>query len=331
MRLNALSLFMKKWVKLLKIAIFYGCLTNTSFAYDNAMAIRARDEALRALQGFNPVTVLPEYTQTPKESSLHPQEGSNDLSTQGQSALQSNHAANEVYQEAKTRTPAPYNPSTPELSHAEKILEAAETASEPECQKGLCDNTVPESSDDIGEGVSKLGALSGASTDVSNNQVGSGMPSIFKGTSYECRKYPLGFRDCCTGSGWGDWVKHCPQDLQVLQRAKAENRVVFLGGYKRHKYGAHHYSYCIFPNKLAGIVQVQGRGGQLGISFGQAKYPNCRGITPEELSNINFAALDLTAIQQELIARMVLPGTGSIQSTNQAHIEKLKQMEKPHD
>lgn len=199
------------------------------------------------------------------------------------------------------------------------------------CADGQCDTSKSEASDDMVEGLSRFGALTGVAGDVAANQVRSGTPAIFTGSAKECKKYPLGFRDCCTDSGWGDWVKHCPQDLQELQRAKQENRVVYLGAYKRHKLGSHHYAYCIFPTKLASIVQIQGRGGQLGIPYGTAEYPNCRGLTPEELERINFAALDLSPIQQELISRTTLPNNGLINSANQTHVERLKQQGRAYD
>ncbi|HDV5785733.1 TPA: type-F conjugative transfer system mating-pair stabilization protein TraN [Legionella pneumophila] len=199
------------------------------------------------------------------------------------------------------------------------------------CSDGQCDSSKSEASDDMAEGLSRLGALAGVAGDVTANKVRSGSPAIFTGSAKECKKYPLGFRDCCTDSGWGDWVKHCPQDLQVLQRAKQENRVVYLGSYKNHKLGARHYSYCIFPTQLASIVQIQGRGGQLGIPYGTAQFPNCRGLTPEELERINFAALDLSLIQQELIARMALPNNGFITNANQSHIERLSLQGRAHD
>ncbi|HAT8643612.1 TPA: type-F conjugative transfer system mating-pair stabilization protein TraN [Legionella pneumophila] len=199
------------------------------------------------------------------------------------------------------------------------------------CADGQCDSSIAETSDDIQEGLSRLGALGGVAGDVNANQVKSGAAAIFIGNSQECKKYPLGFRDCCTDSGWGDWVKHCPQDLQVLQRAKQENRVVYLGNYKKHKLGSHHYTYCIFPTKLAAIVQIQGRGGQLGIPYGTAQYPNCRGLTPEELERINFSVLDLSPLQQELMARMALPANGQIGANNQSKVERLNREGRSHD
>lgn len=199
------------------------------------------------------------------------------------------------------------------------------------CTDGKCDASEEESSNDIGEGISRLGVLTGAADVVSVNQISSGSPMIFTGMAQECEKYPLSFRDCCTDSGWGDWIAHCPQELQDLQRAKSENRVVYLGNYKHHTLGTRRYSYCIFPNPLAAIVQIQGRGGQLGISYGSAEYPDCRGLSPEELARIDFGLLNLSAIEQSLVARMLLPNDDLMKQSNQSHIERLKQEGRAHD
>jgi hypothetical protein len=304
-----------------------------AFANNPSDALKAREEAMRALQGFNPASVLKGYTNSPTETALQPQEGSNQLTSQGLSALNNNGAANEVYQQAHSREKVASNSDSSEMHHAERILENAEKIDSVSvgCGMGECDASSSESSTDQGEGIARLGALAGVAEQVAEQQVRSGAPSIFTGSAYECKKYPLGFRDCCTGSGWGDWIKHCPSSMQALQLAKAENRAVYLGSYKRHKLGAQHYAYCIFPSKLGGIIQVQGRGGQLGISFGMAKYPNCRGITPEELERINFSTLDLSLIQQELIAKMALPNSGVVSGANQAHVELLKEQGRSHD
>lgn len=200
------------------------------------------------------------------------------------------------------------------------------------CTDGSCDTTKSEESHDMGEGVSRLGALIGAASDVATNQIASGSPKIFAGSSVDCKKYVLGFRDCCTDSGWGDWVKNCPAELQALQKAKADNRVVYLGKYKKHKLDLdHHYAYCVFPSKLGAIIQIEGRKKQLGISFGKAKKPDCKGITPEQLERINFQKLNLSPIEQDFISRFQKPDLGSALQTQDAHIEQLHQMGRPHD
>lgn len=232
------------------------------------------------------------------------------------------------------------HPKQNECTEFSQAFQCLQTFCEPEktvcpkkmaCTDGQCDLSKDEASDDIQEGLSRLGALAGAATDVSNNQIKNGVPAIFTGKSQECKKFPIGVRDCCTDAGWGEWVKHCPEDLQQLKRARKDKRVVFLGSYKHNQLGSRHYAYCVFPTKLAAIIQIQGRGNQLGVSFGNAKHPDCRGITPEELERINFAALDLSPVEQELVARMALPANGSIEANNTAAIERMKEEGRAHD
>ncbi|HBD7476123.1 TPA: conjugal transfer protein TraN [Legionella pneumophila] len=292
-----------------------------------------RDAMLNALQHFNPASVLPGYTDNPKELQLMPQESNDALTQKGMEVVRNNDTAKEVYRDGQQRAHTPSSPETPEMRYAEQLLEHPEAALDEAvgCMGGQCDASKPELSDDIGEGVSRLGALVGVAQDVSNQQVRSGVAAIFSGSAYECKKHPLGIRDCCTDSGWGDWIKHCPKEMQELQRAKHENRAVYLGSYRRKKWHAHTYSFCVFPSKLAGIVQIQGRGGQLGIGFGAPRYPDCRGIKPEELERIRFDALDLSSIQQELVARMTPPQDGTVSSQTAAHIERLQQQGQSHD
>lgn len=200
------------------------------------------------------------------------------------------------------------------------------------CTDGSCDATKNEESHDMNEGVSRLGALAGVAGEVSTNQIGEGMAKIFAGSVIDCKSYPLGFRDCCTDSGWGDWVKHCPSDMQVLQKAKDENRVVSLGKYRKHKLDLdYHHVYCVFPSKLSAIIQKEGRNAQLHIPFGKAKSPDCRGITPQELERINFDKLNLSPIEQELMSRLHVPDAGMASNLNQAHIERLHQEGRAHD
>lgn len=199
------------------------------------------------------------------------------------------------------------------------------------CADGSCGQSLPEESDDINQGIGRLGALAGSAQSVADNQINTGMPGIFKGEVQQCKKYPLGIRDCCTDSGWGDWVKHCPDKLKALQRAKAENRVVDLGHYQKHTLGSERYVYCVFPTRLSAIIQKQGRLAQLGIGFGAAKTPDCRGLMPEELERIDFGRLDLSPVEAELLARLQLPTSGGISLTNQAHVERLHGQGISHD
>ena len=148
----------------------------------------------------------------------------------------------------------------------------------------------------------------------------------------QCEQYPLGLRDCCTDSGWGDWVLHCPKELQDLQRAKEEGRAFFVGEYDDWILDSKtHYVYCLFPTILSSIVQIQGRGAQLHIPFGTPKTPDCRGITPEELERIQFDQLNLSSLEQELTTRLRPRDFGGVKNSSQARIEQLNQAGRAYD
>ncbi len=199
------------------------------------------------------------------------------------------------------------------------------------CADGHCDPSVTDESNDMGEGVGRLGVLSGTASEVTTLQIQSNQASIFKGEVQECEKYILNLRDCCTDAGFLDGLIHCPADMQVLQHAKVENRAVYLGHYKHHLLGTTRYVYCVFPTKLSGIVQIQGRYNQLQIPFGEAEKPNCRGITPEELERINFQTLDIHALVDELTSKKKLPDTDEVSNANEAHVKTLKDQGVPYD
>ena len=199
------------------------------------------------------------------------------------------------------------------------------------CANGDCDNTKDEHSDDINEGLSKLGTLAGTADEVATNQVNLGQAAIFRGVVQKCEKYPLGIRDCCTDDGILDFIINCPKELKDLQQAKAEKRVVSLGRYTDSFFDTWHYVYCVFPSKLAGIIQLQGRGAQLHIPFGKAEAPDCRGITPEELEHINFSLLDISDLVAEFTGRKNFPASEGTSSSNTEHVSRLEEEGRPYD
>ncbi|MCX7118837.1 MAG: conjugal transfer protein TraN [Legionellales bacterium] len=199
------------------------------------------------------------------------------------------------------------------------------------CVGGECDESETFESDDMSEGVGRLGALGGVAEEVAVNKVTSKEANIFKGDYQECESYPLGLRNCCTDKGFLDGLIHCPSDMQPLMRAKLEGRAFALGHYKHHVFGTTRYGYCVFPTKLSGVVQIQGRNQQLHISFGDAENPVCRGITPEELERIDFKALDLKDMVQEILDKKVLPEEKTIDAANANHVTSLYNQGETHD
>jgi len=197
------------------------------------------------------------------------------------------------------------------------------------CADDSCMPTEDLEGEDFAEGITKLGALNGSANEVSENQVHAGDPRIFTGSSKECTRLAVADRDCCSDSGLGSKIFQCPKSLQALQRAKDDKRVFALGSYKHNPVGKRHYRYCVFPTKLAAIVQLQGRYQQLGLNFGTAHSPDCRGLTPEELERIDFNRLDLSALSEEFESQKSLPERSSMDSRARDQIEQMKARGKP--
>lgn len=290
-------------------------------------ALETGDAFKRALEQFKPRDVLNGFTATPTQAGLKPTESNDVLKSQGLAVAHQNETTDRVYTEGKTRPKVTANPNSSEMQYAEQLIENSTLV-----ERDPRDITKNEENHDMGEGASRLGALAGVAGEVSINQINERSPRIFTGTVIDCKSYPLGFRDCCTDSGWGDWVMNCPSELQALQKAKEENRSVSLGRYKKHRLDLnHHHVYCIFPSKLSAIIQKEGRNAQLHISFGKAKSPDCRGITPKELERINFEKLNLSPIEQDFLSRIHVPDSRIASNLTQAHIARLHREGKAHD
>jgi conjugal transfer mating pair stabilization protein TraN len=57
--------------------------------------------------------------------------------------------------------------------------------------------------------------------------------------------------------------------------------------------------FCCFPTKIARILHEQGRA-QLGISWGDASSPECRGFSLSELQQVDFTKIDLSDAIEDL-------------------------------
>lgn len=81
-----------------------------------------------------------------------------------------------------------------------------------------------------------------------------------------------------------------------------------------------------FPQFSRLLVQQQGRNGQLRISFGSAKHPDCRGITVDELQKIQFNRLDFTNFYEDLMNNQKIPDSGVLtQKVKEQIADQLKQ------
>lgn len=183
------------------------------------------------------------------------------------------------------------------------------------CSDGSCADLNGSVNADFGHAVSQLASLAQAGKDISLDAQNL---RAFSGRPMACRKSGFGFSDCCKDSGWGHkaGIAHCNSEENVLGKAKEKNTVIYVGTYCSKKVLRHcvqrKSSYCVFDSKLARIIQYQGRSGQLGVGFGGAQNPDCRGLTVDELQRLNFNAMDYSDFYSELQQNTKIPNQNQI-------------------
>lgn len=95
----------------------------------------------------------------------------------------------------------------------------------------------------------------------------------------------------------------CNQAEQSLALKKGQRLCTFVGSYRQGRIFRRSYEgYCCYNSRLARIVQEQGRQ-QLGRGYGSPQNPDCTGLTPEELEQIDFAQIDLSEFIAEVQSR----------------------------
>lgn len=191
------------------------------------------------------------------------------------------------------------------------------------CTDGSCAQGETGTNNMFAQAASVLAAVAAAGKDVA--EFNSDDVRAFTGTGQSCRKAMAGFSNCCKDSGWGNDIglASCSSEEKALGKAKEKLLTVKIGTYCAHKVLGvcveKKESYCQFDSKLAQIVQEQGRKGQLGVSFGSASSPDCRGITIDELQAINFDTLNFANFYSDLNDGTTLPEDSEL-------LEKAKQL-----
>lgn len=194
------------------------------------------------------------------------------------------------------------------------------------CLNGDCSDHQYQPSKDFGKVLTAVSTTNEEAKDFRLN-------SIFRGKPYECRDDAGNFSNCCQGTGWGQDIKlaHCSQEEKALGAAREKNLTVYAGRYCSSKILGkcieHKETYCIFPSKIAKVIQEQGRRGQLHIGFGDGKHANCRGITPQQLQRINLSKIDFgKEIMDELSLKMKNPNQNVTKQAINNRIQQFQQM-----
>lgn len=194
----------------------------------------------------------------------------------------------------------------------------------PFCLEGECFNTDYAPNDEMLASVAQLDIFAQMQRDVR-----SGMNNIFKGGAEGCSRMCLGIKNCCKIAGWGLdlGLAGCNAAEKQLAANRKKGLCVEVGEYCAERVPItgiclrRKTNFCCFSSKLTKAIQEQGRG-QLGMNFGEAETPNCRGLTPEELTRIDFSRLNLTEAFSDLKAKLQDPGR-----VNQKLQQNLKELQ----
>lgn len=207
------------------------------------------------------------------------------------------------------------------------------------CMDDHCSPTEDTKSkpEDFNQAISNMAAVGSSAQDIaSSNGV-----HAFGGEAKECSDDMLGFKNCCRDDGWGIDINlaRCTDEEKQLGTNKGNGLTVYAGEYCHNKVlgvcTSHHKVYCVFGSKLARIIQNQGREGQLGIGFGNVSgdtnNPDCRGLSPDELSRINFGKINFSEVIDDLKNNVQFPDTSKTESTIQARIKEFYDQGHKHE
>lgn len=179
------------------------------------------------------------------------------------------------------------------------------------CLDGDCINQHKNADPDFQRAVSALSATQAAAKDFTQFQ------SIFAGIQKSCDRFALGFLDCCADKGWGkDHIVSCSQAEKDLKTDKTNLLTVYVGQYcKKDPMGVcveKRKAYCVFPSRLARIIQVQGRRDQLHIGFGDPEHPDCRGLTREEFARLDLGSMDFSDFYADIASKQRIENTDQL-------------------
>jgi conjugal transfer mating pair stabilization protein TraN len=100
----------------------------------------------------------------------------------------------------------------------------------------------------------------------------------------------------------------CDAEEKVLAMKRGQNLCEYVGewcGAKNPLGGCLKTveSYCCYNSRLAKILNVSGKK-QLGLTYGDPHAPQCQGFTGDQLSKLDFGAMDLSEFYAEIVSKM---------------------------
>lgn len=194
----------------------------------------------------------------------------------------------------------------------------------PFCLDGNCSEPTYVEDGDMLEAVSRLSALKEMQGEITGDNL-----FVFKGNSNSCKRQIVNFKDCCgSGKGWGKslGLSSCSAEEKQLATNRSNKLCHQIGTYCSKKILGQcvtkETTFCCFPTKMAKIFHEQGRA-QLGIGWGSAKHPECRGFTIQELSKIDFSKLDMQELYADIAKTIKKPDLENVKRGIQTRVDVM--------
>lgn len=183
-----------------------------------------------------------------------------------------------------------------------------------------------ELSNDFGDAVSKLAAISDfkGNTEIKNKDILKA--GVFRGDPLKCtRSFAQNLLyDCCedlAGFATNIGLAGCSSEEKDLYQKRKDGKCHYIGtrstkmGLEREKV------YCCFPTKLARIIQEEGRN-QLHLGWGDEECPKCQGLSLKEIQQLNFDAMDFSDFILEMHQKI---DQETLRKKLQNHVQKFSQ------
>ena len=125
---------------------------------------------------------------------------------------------------------------------------------------------------------------------------------LFSGRKMKCSKSVADdlMYDCCFNFGGlakDMKLSQCSEEENALKAMREKGLCVYIGQYEKEFMDLWKsqdvHVYCCYPTKLARIFQEEAKK-QLGLSWGKPKKPDCRGLSAEDIAQLDFNKMDLS-------------------------------------
>lgn len=196
------------------------------------------------------------------------------------------------------------------------------------CIDGNCVDKSYNMDSNMMESVSQLYA-------VSRMQGGALGSNLFQGTHDHCSKKPVGYMSCCkvASEGWGKHLSaSCSADEISLQKKRVKGLCEYTGktstGTAPFHVNKHHF--CCFGNLFNKVFQVEARkqllkGKNRDALFGTGENPDCRGITIEEIMQLDFETMDFSEFAHQIQRNLKMPNIADLEERVKSTFTPIKE------